>query len=258
MKSNIVIAFPEDRVTPPVREGHNNLMGAVMRTSIKIAVVEDEQDILDLICLHLKKEHFSVQGFMTGGSFLRYLDSETPSLVVLDLMLPDMDGFDICRRIRAKASTAAVPIIILTARSEETEKVLGLELGADDYMVKPFSPRELTARVKAVMRRLVRTEEDPGIIEIENLLKIDPVRYEVAVEGSKVEMTTTEFRILHLLASRMGKVFSRDQILNHLWGNDKIVLDRTVDVHIKHLREKIGKAGEMIKNIRGIGYKMES
>jgi len=223
-----------------------------------IAVVEDEQDILELISVHLKKERFSVRGFLNGSSFLKSLDSDPPALVILDLMLPDVDGFEICRRLKAKPAYAPIPIVILTARSEETEKVLGLELGADDYVIKPFSPRELTARVKAVLRRTAKQESDPEMIEVGGVLKIDPQKYEVVVEGKRVDLTATEFRILQLLASKNGWVFSRDKILTHLWGSEKMVLDRTIDVHIKHLREKMGKAGGLIKNMRGIGYKLEA
>ncbi len=229
-----------------------------MLTNKQIVVVEDEIDILDLISLHLRKERFGVRGFLNGYSFMKYLEAEKPSLIVLDLMLPDVDGFEICKQLRERPDCASIPIIIITARSGETDKVLGLGLGADDYMVKPFSPRELVARVKAVLRRAARQEMDneKEKIEIGTTLTIDLQKYEVVVEGTKIELTTTEFRILQLLASKNGWVFSREKILNHLWGSDKMVLDRTVDVHIKHLREKMGKAGSLIKNMRGIGYKL--
>jgi DNA-binding response OmpR family regulator len=222
-----------------------------------VAVVEDEVDIQELVSLHLKKEHYRVRSFLNGSSFLRSLESDPPSLILLDLMLPDLGGFEICRHVRVKQSYAAIPIIMLTARSEETDKVLGLELGADDYVVKPFSPRELLARVKAVLRRTTRHEEEPQKTEIGGVV-IDPGRFEVTVAGKKTDLTTTEFRILQLLASKDGWVFTRDKILTHLWGNDKMVLDRTIDVHIKHLREKLGDAGRFIKNMRGVGYKMEA
>jgi two-component system phosphate regulon response regulator PhoB/two-component system alkaline phosphatase synthesis response regulator PhoP len=231
---------------------------ALMLASKQIVVVEDEIDILDLICLHLKKERYNVRGFLTGYSFMKYLEAECPSLLVLDLMLPDIDGFEICKQLRARPEHASIPIIIITARSTETDKVLGLGLGADDYMVKPFSPRELVARVKAVLRRAGRQdpEREKEKIEIGDLMSIDLQKYEVVVEGAKIDLTATEFRILQLLASKSGWVFSREKILTHLWGSDKMVLDRTVDVHIKHLREKMGKAGGLIKNMRGVGYKL--
>ncbi|MGD0229267.1 MAG: response regulator transcription factor [Syntrophorhabdales bacterium] len=229
-----------------------------MQTNRQIVVVEDEPDILELISLHLKKERFAVRGFLNGFGFLKYLETEKPSLVLLDLMLPDVDGFEICKQLKARLNHATIPLIIITARSEETDRVLGLELGADDYMVKPFSPRELVARVKAVLRRTARQEPEEERIAIGDVLTIDPQKYEVVVEGKRIDLTTTEFRILQLLASKSGWVFSREKILTHLWGTDKMVLDRTVDVHIKHLREKMGKGGALIKNMRGIGYKLES
>ena len=229
-----------------------------MQNGRQIAVVEDDKDILELVSLHLRKERYNVAAFLNGTAFLRSLEGAAPALVVLDLMLPDVDGLEICRHLRANAAYAAIPIIILTARSSETDRVLGLELGADDYIIKPFSPRELIARVKAVLRRTSRQETEAETIDLGSLLRIDPQRYEVEVDGEKVELTVTEFRILQLLASKRGWVFSRDKILTYLWGSDKMVLDRTVDVHIKHLREKMGKAGGLIKNLRGIGYKLEA
>ncbi len=229
-----------------------------MQIGKHIAVVEDDVDIMELVTLHLKKERFSVTGFLNGTGFLRSLEGALPVLVVLDLMLPDVDGFEICRHLRTKPAYSSIPIIILTARTSETDRVLGLELGADDYVIKPFSPRELTARVKAVLRRTSRREPEAKTIEIDSLISIDPQKYEVTVDGEKVDLTVTEFRILQLLASNRGWVFSRDKILTHLWGTDKMVLDRTIDVHIKHLREKMGKAAPMIKNLRGIGYKLEA
>ncbi len=229
-----------------------------MQTGKHIAVVEDDVDIMELVTLHLKKERFNVTGFLNGTGFLRSLEGALPVLVVLDLMLPDVDGFEICRHLRTKPAYSSIPIIILTARTSETDRVLGLELGADDYVIKPFSPRELTARVKAVLRRTSRREPEAKTIEIDSLVSIDPQKYEVTVDGEKVDLTVTEFRILQLLASNRGWVFSRDKILTHLWGTDKMVLDRTIDVHIKHLREKMGKAAPLIKNLRGIGYKLEA
>ncbi|HOE16877.1 MAG TPA: response regulator transcription factor [Syntrophorhabdaceae bacterium] len=221
-----------------------------------IAVVDDEPDILELVGINLKKAGFNVRGFPDVESFYRFLRTESPDLVVLDLMLPDVDGFEVCKHLKGSHRHSSIPIIMLTAKTEETDKVLGLELGADDYVTKPFSPRELTARVKAVLRRH-EPKAASKRIEVDDILKIDPERYEVEVKGSRVDLTPTEFKILNLLLARPGRIYSRDQILDHLWGKEKFVIDRTVDVHIRHLREKLGDAGTFIKNIRSVGYKFE-
>jgi DNA-binding response OmpR family regulator len=221
-----------------------------------IAVVDDEPDIVELVSLNLKKAGFRVTSFLEADPFLRRLGQETPDLIVLDLMLPDTDGFEICKYLKSHDKYAIIPIIMLTARSEETEKVLGLELGADDYVTKPFSPRELVARVKAVLRRPEQRQETKKIF-IDDLMVIDLEKFEVTVEGTKMELTPTEFKILQLLSTKRGWVQSRDQILSYLWGQDKTVIDRTIDVHIRHLREKLGKASALIKNVRGMGYKIE-
>jgi DNA-binding response OmpR family regulator len=224
--------------------------------SALIAIVDDEPDIVELVSINLKKASFRVKEFSDAESFLRSLGAEAPDLIILDLMLPDMDGFEVCRSLRNQQKYAHIPIIMLTAKVEETDRVLGLELGADDYVTKPFSPRELVARVKAVLRRHA-TRDDTRKITIGNMLTMDLEKHEVEVEGIKTELTSTEFNILQLLSAKKGWVFSRDQILQHLWGDEKMVLDRTVDVHIKHLREKLGRAGTCIKNVRGVGYKLE-
>ena len=215
-----------------------------------IAVVDDEKDILELISVNLKKNGFKARLFQDGSGFLKAAEKNAPALAILDLMLPDMDGFEICRRMKGSAGLSSIPVIMLTAKSEETDKVLGLELGADDYMTKP---RELVARVKAVLRR--KTPAAPA--SDRGAFVIDREKFEVRSEGKKVGLTTTEFKILELLASKRGFVFSRDKILDAVWGGDIVVTDRTVDVHITNLRDKLGKAGALIKNIRGVGYKLE-
>jgi two-component system phosphate regulon response regulator PhoB len=220
-----------------------------------ITIVEDEDDIRALVCAGLRRERFRVREFSDGKGFLSSLRSERPDLVVLDLMLPDTDGFTICRGMRADRALASIPVIILTARAEEADRILGLELGADDYVVKPFSPKELAARVKAVLRRS-SPEAGRSRLEIADGLLIDVDTHEVFVRGRKLELTQAEFRLLHLLASRGGWVFSREKILDHLWGDEKNVTDRSVDVHVKHLRDKLGPAGGMIVNVRGVGYKL--
>ncbi len=221
-----------------------------------VAIVDDEPDILSLVALHLKKGGFRTKEFVDVDSFYRSLKSEVPDLIILDLMLPDTDGYEVCKHLKKEDSWANIPIIMLTARAEESERILGLELGADDYVTKPFSPRELLARVKAVLRRH-KTEEETKKITVGNILTIDLEKYEVEIEGNRIDLTSTEFKILQLFAAKKGWVFSREKILQHLWGDDKMVLDRTIDVHIKHLREKLGSAAKFIRNMRGIGYKLE-
>lgn len=222
-----------------------------------IAIVDDEPDILELVTMHLKRANFETKEYSRATEFLNSLEKHVPDLVILDLMLPDMDGMEICRQIRKEEKYSLLPIIMLTARADESDTILGLELGADDYVTKPFSPKELIARVKAVLRRNQRSEREADIINIKDLLQIDLQKYEVKVQGEKINLTPTEFRILTYLAEKIGWVFTREQILDYLWGHDKAVLDRTIDVHIKHLREKLGNLGKYIKNIRGVGYKLD-
>lgn len=220
-----------------------------------IAVVDDEPDILELVSLHLSKAGFAVRTFKDAGSFQKAITSNQPDLVVLDLMLPDADGIDVCRDLKRDNRTAHVPVVMLTARGDELDRVLGLEIGADDYITKPFSPKELVARVKAVLRRFEQRRTG-DVIELPHGVTIDANRFEVTVGGRKADLTTTEFKILTILAERRGWVFSRDEILSRLWGDEKAVLDRTVDVHITNLRKKLGKAGRLIENVRGVGYKL--
>jgi two-component system, OmpR family, alkaline phosphatase synthesis response regulator PhoP len=220
-----------------------------------IAVVEDEEDIRAVVSAALKRDRFRVREFADGRGLLTWLRSDRPDLVVLDLMLPDTDGFAICRSIRGDRALSTIPIIMLTARAEEADRVLGLELGADDYVVKPFSPKELAARVKAVLRRAAPEPSEPSTDAGGGLL-IDADSREVFFGENRLELTQAEFRILQLLASRMGWVFSREKILDHLWGDEKSVTDRSVDVHVKHLRDKLGPAGTRILNVRGVGYKL--
>ncbi len=217
-----------------------------------IFVVEDEPDILNLIVHHLNRSGFRAQGFQDARSFMDCLSTEIPDLVILDLMLPDMDGMEICRYMRSEDRLSAIPIIMLTARSGEEDRVAGLEMGADDYVVKPFSPRELVARVKAVLRRSGKK----GRIKAGELL-VDLDGHQVFVGGKRVDLTPTEFKILRMLVRKRGWVLTREKILDEVWGYDKVVLGRTVDVHIKNLREKLGDAGRFIKSVRGVGYKFE-
>lgn len=222
-----------------------------------IAVLEDEIDIADLVSIHLKKSGFRVEAFDNVKAFFKAISKKRPDLVILDIMLPDMDGYEVCKELKKNDAYSSIPIIMLTAKGEEIDKILGLELGADDYVTKPFSPKELVARVKAVLRRGI-VKQNTKKLSIGNDVQIDSDKYSVTVKGKKIDLTTTEFKILELFAINKGKVFTREQILDHLWGQEKAVIDRTIDVHIRHLREKLGDSvSKLIKNIRGVGYKIE-
>ena len=220
-----------------------------------VLVVEDEASIADLVRLYLEREGFQVVLRSDGRSGLAAVDTERPRLVVLDLMLPGLDGFEVIRALRAGGGR--VPIIVVTAREEEADRVLGLELGADDYVTKPFSPRELVARVKAVLRR---TETEPGDGPEPALrlgdLTVDPARHEVTFEGRPVGLTAREFELLCYLVRNRGFVLTRDQILERVWGYAFPADTRTVDVHIRQLRAKLGERAP-IRTIRGVGYKAD-
>ncbi len=222
-----------------------------------IYVLDDEQDIVNLITLHLEKYNFRAQGFVDIISFYQELAKKIPDLIILDLMLPEQSGWEVCKYLKKEEKFSAIPIIILSALTGEAEKVLGLELGADDYISKPFSPREMVARVKAVLRRKNNLSQESKIIVAEDFI-IEKEKHQVFINQQEVFLTATEFKILSLLASKRGWVFSREQILNYLWGEEKAVLDRTIDVHVKNLREKLGPKGSLIKNLRGIGYKLDN
>jgi two-component system phosphate regulon response regulator PhoB/two-component system alkaline phosphatase synthesis response regulator PhoP len=221
-----------------------------------IAVVDDEPDILELLTTHLEKAGFKVASYLRGNDLLIGLRKTLPDLIVLDLMLPDMDGMEICKYLKKEQRYSQIPIIMVTARVEEGDRILGLELGADDYVTKPFSPKEIVARVKAVLRRS-QDQPEKRYLSVAGVISIDPQKYEVTIEDDSIDLTSTEFRILQILAERKGWVFTRTQILDQLWGTEKTVVDRTVDVHIKKLRQKLGAAGKFIKNVRGVGYKID-
>jgi DNA-binding response OmpR family regulator len=221
-----------------------------------IAVVDDEHDILELVSINLDRAGFDVTGFSSSSDFLESLHHRRPDLVVLDLMLPDIHGTEVCRILKSSGDTAGIPVIMLTAMVEEADRVAGLEMGADDYVTKPFSPRELVARVKAVLRRTSSREPKLGSIMIGQALVIDPERFSVTLHGGELELTSTEFRILLSLAEGKGRVFSRKRLLEMLWEGEKYVTERTIDVHISHLRQKLGEYGDLIENVRGVGYRL--
>lgn len=227
-----------------------------MITRKRIAVVDDEADILELVSIHLNRAGFSVMEFENSTTFLNALKTDVPDLVILDLMLPDIHGTEVCRMIRSSDSAADLPIIMLTAMVDESDRVAGLEMGADDYVAKPFSPRELVARVKAVLRRSTTKDSDRNIITVNDVIKIDTERFSVFVNGVKTDLTSTEFKLLQALARGRGRVFSRSRLLDILWQGEKYVTERTIDVHVAHLRSKLGETGNLIENVRGIGYRL--
>jgi two-component system, OmpR family, alkaline phosphatase synthesis response regulator PhoP len=222
-----------------------------------LLVVEDEEDILELLRYNLVKEGYRVTGALTGEEALRTARSSPPDLIVLDLMLPGMDGLTVCRELKQDARTREIPIIILTAKGEEADIVAGLELGADDYVTKPFSPRVFLARLRAVLRR--RQGEPAAASDSLKIhgMTIHPGRHEVRVQGRPVDLTATEFRLLHFLARRPGWVFTRAQIVRGVQGEDYAVSDRAVDVQIVGLRKKLGAAGLYIETVRGVGYRLQ-
>ena len=221
----------------------------------RVLVVDDEEDILELLKYNLAKEGFEVDCAATGEDALAAARSKRPDLVVLDLMLPGIDGLEVCRRLKKDPKTEAVPVVMLTAKGEEADVVAGLELGADDYVTKPFSPRVLSARVRAVLRRKTHAAPDETSPLVAGRIAIDPQRHSVTAKGKPVELTATEFRILHFLARRPGWVFTRYQIVEAARGMDAAVTDRSVDVHIVSLRRKLGAAGESVETVRGVGYR---
>ncbi|MBW6508463.1 MAG: response regulator transcription factor [Desulfuromonadales bacterium] len=225
-----------------------------------ILVIEDEEDILALLHYNLIKEGFRVSCAQSGEEGLNAARAEKPDLIVLDLMLPGIDGLEVCRALKNAKATATIPIVMLTAKGEEHDIVTGLELGADDYVTKPFSPRVLSSRLKAVLRRHER-DSDNTTDESESLhigaISIHPGRNEVLVGGQKIDLTFTEFRVLNLLARRPGWVFTRYQIVNAVRGDDYSVTDRAVDVQIVGLRKKLGPAGKVIETVRGVGYRFK-
>jgi two-component system phosphate regulon response regulator PhoB len=223
----------------------------------KILVVEDERDILDLVRFHLEKEGHRVTTAQSGEEALMNIRANAPDLIVLDLLLPNMDGLEVCRIIKNNAETQQIPIVMLTAKGEESDVVAGLEIGADDYIIKPFSPRVLMARVKAVLRR---KEQKPSTVELpikREHLQIHPGRREVLVDRKKIDLTYSEFQVLFFLAKRPGWVFTRSQIVTAVRGDEYPVTDRSVDVIIVGLRKRLGRYGKLVETVRGVGYRFK-
>jgi two-component system alkaline phosphatase synthesis response regulator PhoP len=220
----------------------------------KVVIIEDEPDIVEVISYNLKREGYQVVSSGRGDEGLDLARAQSPALVILDLMLPGMDGLTVCQRLKADPMTRDIPIIIVSAKGEESDVVIGLGLGADDYLAKPFSPRELLARARAVLRRGPIREDSQERVVIRDLV-IDMARHEVRIGGELVRLTTTELKILHQLASRPRRAFTREQLLNRVVGEGAVIVDRNIDVHIRAVRKKLGDYARMIQTIRGVGYR---
>jgi len=223
--------------------------------SKKILIVEDDRDIVEMIEYNLREEGYETVSAFDGEEGVNVAKTKQPDLIILDIMLPVIDGFEVCRILKNEDTTAHIPIIILSAKSQEVDKVVGLELGADDYVTKPFSPRELIARARAILRR--GQVRQPGLRMERGDLVVDGAKHKVTVGGEEISLTTTEFKLLEFMAGRPGVVLSRDQILDAIAGYDSLVYDRTVDAHIKSLRRKLGQAKDYIQTVRGVGYRFK-
>lgn len=231
-------------------------MTAAAKGSKSIVVIEDEPDILEVLSYNLTREGYQVRTAEDGETGLALVRQHAPDLVLLDVMLPGRDGLEVCRELKSDAVTADVPVIMVTAKGEESDVVLGLGLGADDYITKPFSPRELVARVRAVLRRgQVQAAGEASQRVVRNGVVIDMERHQVAVDGDDVVFTATEMRLLHFLASHPGRVFTRDHLLSRVIGEHAVVIDRNIDVHVRAIRKKLGGHRALIETIRGVGYR---
>lgn len=219
-----------------------------------ILIVEDEEDILELLDFHLQQEGFNTVTTTTGDEALELIDKSPPALVVLDIMLPGMIGTEVCKTLKQDDATRHIPILMLTARGEEIDRVVGFELGADDYVTKPFSPRELVLRVKAILKRMQSVKEKKDLVDV-NGLTIDIPKHEARLHGKPIELTATEFKLLLTLVERRGRVQTRENLLESVWGYDYPGFTRTVDTHMRRLRSKLGGWGEAIETVRGVGYR---
>ena len=226
-----------------------------MMSRQSVLVVEDEEDIMEVIRFNLEKEGYEVNQALSGEKALQVIENNLPSLILLDLMLPGINGLDLCRIFKQNDRTKAIPVIMLTAKSEDADIVAGLEMGAEDYITKPFSPRVLVARVRTILRRRESgVKDDSSVIQVEGM-QIHPGRHEVTMGDNVVDLTPSEFRILHYLARRPGWVYSRDQIIDAIRGHGYVVTDRAIDVQVVGLRKKLGDYGKLIETVRGIGYR---
>lgn len=221
----------------------------------RVLVADDEADVLMLVSMNLQRAGFEVLRASDGREALDFARRELPDLVVLDLMMPEMDGLEVARQLKQSPLTAQIPVVMLTARADEVDRIVGLELGADDYVTKPFSPREIVLRVQAILRRLESAPAAGDVLEI-GRVRVDRVRHEVSIAGERMDFTATEFKLLSVLMERCGRLQSREVLLNDVWGYESVIDTRTVDTHIRRLREKMGVAADLIETVRGFGYRM--
>lgn len=221
----------------------------------KILVVDDEPDVIDLLAMNLKSAGYAVLIAEDGATALDKARSESPDLIILDLMLPQMPGLEVCKALKSEPSTKRIPIIVLSAKSEEVDKIVGLELGADDYVTKPFSPREVVLRVKSVLSRGRMPETSEEVMH-KGVLKLDRARHYASLGNKPLDLTATEFKLLGLLMERCGRVQARDRLLDEVWGYEVAIDTRTVDTHVRRLREKLGKHADVIETVRGVGYRI--
>jgi len=226
-----------------------------MMENTRILLVDDEPDVLDFLSFNLKKEGYEVFTASDGKSAIQTAKKVTPNLIILDVMMPEMDGIEACKELRTLPETRNALIVFLTARTEDYSQIAGLDAGADDYISKPLKPRVLISRINALLRRRVQPDGPLGVVDVGGGIKINKESYTVSVAGEELSLPKKEFELLSLLASKPGKVFSREDILHKIWGEDVVVGDRTIDVHIRKLRQKLGE--EKIKTLKGIGYKFE-
>lgn len=220
----------------------------------KILVVDDEPDAIELVEFNLRSAGFEVASAMDGKEAVKKARATLPDLILLDVMLPEVDGLEVCKILRRDPTTSSIPILMLTAKAAEIDRILGLELGADDYVTKPFSPRELVLRIKSVLRRGHPSETKVEQIRV-GALTIDIPRHQVMVDGKPVDLTATEFKLISILAQRRGRVQSREKLLQDVWEYDNIIDTRTVDTHVRRLREKLGRAAKYVDTVRGVGYR---
>lgn len=243
-EGSLPAAFSNHSMTPPTPSARK-----------KILVADDEPDVLSLVALNLQRAGFDVLKAQDGEQALRLARDQLPSLMVLDVMMPGLNGLDVVKQLKQNAQTARIPVLLLTARADEVDRIVGFELGADDYVTKPFSPREIVLRVQSVLRRVEAPAETLEMLEV-GAIKVDRVRHEVFISGVREEFTATEFKLLSVLMERCGRLQSREVLLNDVWGYESVIDTRTVDTHIRRLRDKLGAAAEMIDTVRGFGYRM--